>query len=85
VGSWDTIYKIENKDKNRNVIRAKGLLLRSSGNYVYTKDIKVFALGIKNLVIVENEGALLILPRSESENIKELVDSLPLAGEEDLL
>lgn len=85
VGSWDTIYKIENKDKNRNVIRAKGLLLRSSGNYIYTKGIKVFALGIKNLVIVENEGVLLILPRSESENIKELVDSLPLVGEQDLL
>jgi hypothetical protein len=61
------------------------LLLHSSGNYVYTKGLKVFGLGIKNLVIVENEGVLLILPRSESEKIKELVDSLPLVGEEDLL
>ncbi|MDZ7820421.1 MAG: hypothetical protein U5N26_00650 [Candidatus Marinimicrobia bacterium] len=66
-------------------MRSKGLLLRSSGNYIYSKDLKIFALGIKNLVVVENEGALLIMPRSESENIKEIVDSLPLIGEEELL
>ena len=85
VGSWDTIYKIEQKDKNKNVLRAKGLLLRSSGNYVYSKKLKVFGLGIKNLIIVENDGALLILPRSQAENIKEIVDSLPLIGEQELL
>lgn len=85
VGSWDTVYKIEDKDKNKNVFRSKGLMLRSSGNYVYSKDLKIFALGVKNLVIVENDGALMILPRSEAENIKEIVDTLPVIGEEDLL
>lgn len=85
VGSWDTVYKIEDKDKNKNVFRSEGMMLRSSGNYVYSKDIKVFALGVKNLVIVESEGALLIMPRAESENIKEIVDSLPVIGEEELL
>lgn len=85
VGSWDTIYKLEKKDKSKNAFRSKGLLLRSSGNYVYSKNLKIFGLGIKNLVIVENDGALLIMPRSESENIKEIVDSLPVIGEEKLL
>lgn len=85
VGSWDTVYKIEKKDKNRNVMRAKGLMLRSSGNYIHSGNVKVFGLGVKNMIIVENEGVLLIMPRSESENIKELVDSLPLIGEQDLL
>ncbi len=85
VGSWDTIYKIEQKDKNKNVMRAKGLLLRSSGNYVYTKKLKVFGLGLKNLIVVESDGALLILPRAQAENIKEIVDSLPLIGEQELL
>ena len=85
VGSWDTVYKIEEKDKSKNVFRSKGLLLHSSGNYVYSKNLKVFGLGVKNLIIVESEGALLILPRSEAENIKEIVDTLPVIGEEELL
>ncbi|RKY55679.1 MAG: mannose-1-phosphate guanylyltransferase [Candidatus Neomarinimicrobiota bacterium] len=85
VGSWDTVYKIEDKDKNKNVIHSKGMMLHSSGNYIYSKNLKIFGLGVKNLVIVENEGALLILPRSEAENIKEIVDSLPFIGEEELL
>ncbi len=85
VGSWDTVYKIEEKDKNKNVFRSKGMMLRSSGNYIYSNNLKIFGLGVKNLVIVENEGALLILPRSEAENIKEIVDSLPFIGEEELL
>ena len=85
VGSWDTVYKISDKDKSKNVVNSKGFLLRSSGNYVYTKNLKVFGLGLKNLIIVESDGALLILPRSESENIKEIVDTLPVLGEEELL
>ncbi len=85
VGSWDTIYKIEEKDKNKNVMRSGGMLLRSSGNYVHCKSLKVFGLGLKNMVIVEHQGALLIMPRSESENIKEIVDSLPVIGEQELL
>lgn len=85
VGSWNTVYKIGEKDKNKNVIHSQGLMLRSSGNYVYSKDLKIFGLGVKNLIIVENEGALLILPRSEAENIKEIVDTLPVIGEEGLL
>ncbi len=85
VGSWDTVYKIEKKDKNKNVFRSKGMMLRSSGNYIYSENLKIFGLGVKNLVIVESEGALLILPRAESENIKEIVDSLPFVGEEGLL
>ncbi len=85
VGSWDTIYKIEKKDKNKNVLQSKGMLLRSQGNYVYSKKLKIFGLGINDLIIVENDGALLILPRSESENIKEIVDSLSFIGEQELL
>ncbi len=85
VGSWNTIYKIEEKDKNKNVIQSKGMLLRSHGNYVYSKNLKIFGLGINDLIIVENDGALLILPRSESENIKEIVDSLSFIGEQELL
>ena len=85
VGSWDTVYKIGDKDKNKNVFHSKGMMLRSSGNYIYSKNLKIFGLGVKNLVIVEHEGALLILPRVEAENIKEIVDSLPFIGEEKLL
>lgn len=85
VGSWKTAYKLSPKDKNENVMQAPGFLLRSHGNFVYSKkNLKVFTLGVDDLIIVEHEGVLLIMPKNESENIKEIVDSLPVIGETDL-
>ena len=85
VGSWDAVYDIEEKDKNGNVQRAEGALMKSSNNYIYSKNAQIFTHNINNLIIIEDKGSILVLPRGESEEIKEIVDYLPVIGKDDLL
>ena len=85
VGSWDAVYEMEQKDKNGNVLRAEGACLKSSNNYIYATNAQVFTHNINDLIIIEDKGTILVLPRGESEKIKEIVDYLPTIGKDDLL
>jgi len=85
VGSWDAVYALENKDKFGNVLRGEGYLLESSGNYIYSSKDQVFARNIHNLIVIADKGVIMIIPRDESEQIKNIVDALPVVGKEDLL
>jgi len=85
VGSWDAVYALENKDKFGNVLRGEGYLLESSGNYIFSSDYQVFIRNIHNLIVIADKGVIMIIPRDESEQIKNIVDALSVVGKEDLL
>ncbi len=85
VGSWDAVYDLEPKDKNGNVFRADGAMFRSSQNYVFSQSVKIFMRNVHNLILIEDDGVLLVLPRGESEEVKEVVDTLTVIDKEELL
>ncbi len=85
VGSWDAVYDIEEKDKHGNVFRSEGAMLKSSNNYIYSRNATIFARNINDLILIEDQGIILIIPRGDSEQVKEIVDYLPVLGKEDLL
>lgn len=85
VGSWDAVHNLEGKDKNQNVFRSEGALFQSSNNYIYSKNLEIFTRNIHNLIIIEENGVLLVIPREESEEVKEIVDTLPVINKENLL
>ena len=80
IGSWDSVWKISKKDKNGNV---------SLGN-VFEQDIKdcyirgekrlIAAIGVKNLIIVETGDAILIADKTQSQKVKDIVNSLKEKG-----
>ncbi len=59
-------------------IDAKGCLIRSDGPLVA-------ALGVEDLVIVATEGAVLVVPRAESQRVREIVEALRAKGRDDRL
>ncbi|MEA1986165.1 MAG: mannose-1-phosphate guanylyltransferase [Candidatus Marinimicrobia bacterium] len=85
IGSWNAVYKIDEKDKNKNVNRSEGLLTESTKNYVYSKKSKIFTYNIHNLVIIEENGVILVLPRKDAEHVKDVVDTLQINDKENLL
>ena len=85
IGSWDTVYKLNDRDKNQNVNRSNGLLTESTGNYVYSKNSQIFTYNIHDLVIIEDNGVILVVPRDDSEYVKDVVDILQINDKEDLL
>jgi len=74
LGTWGALYQKLEKDTQQNaVINAKGYFTDASGNMIRTESgKKVVIKGLKNYIVVENNGILVILPKDEEQSIKEL-------------
>ena len=78
LGSFEALYDAFDKDKAGNVIKAKTLNLDSKGNFIYSLNAKklIATSEIENLIIIDSEDALLIVPKSRAQRVKELVSRL---------
>lgn len=74
LGTWGALYqKLVNHSKDNAVIQAQVLALSSNGNIIRTeKGKKVLLKNIDNLIIVEKDDVLMILPKENEQDIKDL-------------
>jgi len=71
VGSWQALYEIMAKDEHDNAGPAERHTVDAGGCYVYSGK-PVSLVGVRDLVIVETDDALLVCSRKDCERIKEL-------------
>lgn len=78
VGSWTTAWELGEKDADRNAVSGADAVLEDAhGNYVRAPAGKIVALvGVEDLVVVDTEDALLIVPRSRAQDVKLAVTAL---------
>jgi mannose-1-phosphate guanylyltransferase len=83
LGSWAALYEHHNAgrngaaDPNSNVIESKGSFsLQAKGNYVHAPKKFVATIGVKDIVVVETEDALLITDREHSQDVGKIVKHL---------
>jgi mannose-1-phosphate guanylyltransferase / mannose-6-phosphate isomerase len=77
LSSFDDIYKAFEKDDFNNIIDSNHIVIDSSNNLVYSEHGKlVAAIGIEDLIVVDNRDALLICKKDSSQKVKEVVDIL---------
>ena len=77
IGNWKTIYDLAKKDKNGNAIinredDQKINLVSSSNNTILSESKKIALVGIKDLIIVQNNDSLLICNRNKIDDIKKI-------------
>ena len=81
LGSWTALFEhqlasAQNGDGS-NVIDAEDqFVLNAEGNYVYSPKKFVAAVGVKNVVVVETEDAILITTREHSQDVGKVVKHL---------
>ncbi|HIE13347.1 MAG TPA: mannose-1-phosphate guanylyltransferase [Desulfotomaculum sp.] len=84
VGTWPAWARYSGRqDGQGNVIEGAGVLLESSGCVVRASNHVVAALGVRDLVIVEEDGRLLVCAKERAQEIKRLVAALKEAGYND--
>ncbi len=77
IGSWTTAYELAPKDAQKNAVRAEVSLVESEGCYVRGEPGKLIALiGVHDLVVVDTEDALLIMPRDRAQDVRRVVEDL---------
>ena len=76
VGSWDALYEAAAKDKDGNAAEGEVLAIGSEGCLIRSDGPVVTAVGVKDLVIVATKDAVLIVPRGETQRVREAVEAL---------
>lgn len=76
LGGWPGVSEFWPEDGQKNRVEGNAVLIRSRRNLVKSKDRLVALLGVDDLVVVDTPDALLICPRSETEQIREVVREL---------
>jgi mannose-1-phosphate guanylyltransferase len=76
VGSWDALFEVCSKDQQSNALFGKVMTIDSSNNLIHSQKLEVAVLGVENLIIVTHENKVMILPRGQSQNVKEIAQKL---------
>jgi len=76
LGSWEAVHAAGDKDEHGNLLAGDVVAPGSSGCLVRSDGPVVAALGVHDLVIVATERAVLVVPRGESQRVREAIDAL---------
>jgi mannose-1-phosphate guanylyltransferase len=76
VGSWSSLWDVEDKDKSGNAIYGDVILQKTKNSYVRADEKMVAIIGVDNLVIVSTKDAILVADKNSVQDVKEIVDKL---------
>ncbi|MFQ6104031.1 MAG: mannose-1-phosphate guanylyltransferase [Candidatus Glassbacteria bacterium] len=86
VGSWQSAYELIDTDGDGNaVFRGDLLSIDSQGCYVDAQGKLVVMIGVKDLIAVSTDDAILLCERKSSQRVREAVNLLKVKGRTDLL
>jgi mannose-1-phosphate guanylyltransferase len=90
LGSWQSAWELAAKDDLGNAAPAGTMFVDARDNHVVdlrraAAHKRVIALvGVEDLVVVETDDALLVVPRARAQDVKHVVEQLKMRGDGDL-
>jgi mannose-1-phosphate guanylyltransferase / mannose-6-phosphate isomerase len=79
IGSWEAISKIESStrpDARGNRVLGTAVVIDSDNCYIQSEKRMVAAVGVKDLVIIETNDAVLVSDREHAQQVKQVVEKL---------
>ncbi|MDO8607334.1 MAG: mannose-1-phosphate guanylyltransferase/mannose-6-phosphate isomerase [Phaeospirillum sp.] len=80
IGSWSALWQESPKDSDGNVVKGDVLVLESSDCYLRSQGRLVTAIGLKGMVVVATDDAVLVADKSRDQEVKAIVDALKREG-----
>lgn len=76
VGSWSALWEIGPKDADGNVIHGDVVATETSNSFLYSSSRLVATIGLENYVVVETSDAVLVAPKDQVQQVKDIVNTL---------
>jgi mannose-1-phosphate guanylyltransferase len=73
IGSWAAVHELHARKAGENVSAGKFIALDARGNFFWSPKKLVAAIGIRDLIVVETEDALLLCPRDRAQDVGKIV------------
>jgi mannose-1-phosphate guanylyltransferase len=76
MGSWESYWKNHNKDKNNNFIAGKNINENCENSLIFSDKQFTVTSGLKDLIVASISDSLLVMKKSESNNLSRIIDKL---------
>jgi mannose-1-phosphate guanylyltransferase/mannose-6-phosphate isomerase len=80
LGSWEAIHEVSGKDDRNNLVKGDVHTIDCQNSIIYSSSRHISAIGVKDLIIVETDDAVLVCDRRDSQRVKEAFDALKKKG-----
>ena len=85
VGSWRTVQDASPKDRDGNRIKGDVMALEVANSLIHAQGRLVGAVGVRDLIVVETNDAVLVAGRDQAQRIGVLADELKRLGRPEYL
>lgn len=79
IGNWAELGARVQADPLGNSVEGEAVLVDTTGSLVFGERRLVAAIGLEDMIIVDSEDALLVVPRSRAQDVRKVVDALKRA------
>ncbi len=76
VGSWSELWRLMEGDAHGNVVQGDAVAIDTWGSYVQGDGLTVAVVGLTDIIVVASQGAVVVLPKARSQDVKALVDGV---------
>jgi mannose-1-phosphate guanylyltransferase/mannose-6-phosphate isomerase len=73
IGSWQSLWEHSEHDDSGNTLIGDVTVIDVTNSYIHSRSRKVAVAGVDGMVVVETPEALLVVPRSSSQLVRDLV------------
>ena len=89
IGSWDSLDRTKSPDSSGNILQGEVSLVNSKNSILINKSKNkrtiLAGLDVENMIVVVTDDAVLVCPKSQSQNIKKIVEDVREKFGEDFL
>ena len=80
VGSWAAVHEVSEQDAGANSMVGDVIALDCEGSHLHARHRLLAAIGLRDLVVVETEDAVMVAPAGRSQDVKRVVELLEAQG-----
>lgn len=80
IGSWDTLWNASARDENGNVLRGNVEISATRNSLVKSEHMLTAVVGLDDVVVVTEPDAVLVMARSHSADVKNILASMRKKG-----
>jgi len=80
IGSWSALWQESSQDSLGNVLIGDVMAIDSASSYVRSDGRLVATIGIRDLIVVATDDAVLVADKAKDQDVKKVVEQLKTAG-----
>jgi mannose-1-phosphate guanylyltransferase/mannose-6-phosphate isomerase len=79
IGNWAELGDRVHADAHGNSVEGEAVLVDTTGSLVFGDRRLVAGIGLKDMIIVDTDDAVLVVPRARAQDVRKVVDALKRA------